>query len=260
MELDFWRVFDQTKCTSFAGVPYMYQLLRRMNFNPAARSTLRTMTQAGGGMKTELISDYHRTALRNKKRFYVMYGQTEATARIAYVPPERLGEKIGAVGIPVPGGALRLEPVDDVPDGRQLVYEGPNVMLGYASGPQDLALGDVQRGLLHTGDLGRMDDDGYFYVIGRLNRIAKIFGNRVNLADIEKEVEQRFPCRAAAIEREDKIGLLVEPYAPLDLCDVRLHLARFLSVRPHVVRVELIDQIPMTSSGKKCYAALSPRQ
>jgi acyl-CoA synthetase (AMP-forming)/AMP-acid ligase II len=238
----------------------MYRLLRRLNFNPATRSTLRTMTQAGGGMKPELISFYYRTALHNKKRLYVMYGQTEATARISYMPPQRLGDKIGAVGIPIPGGALRLEPVDELSGAEQLVYEGPNVMLGYANEPDDLALGDVQRGILRTADLGRMDADGYFYVLGRLKRIAKVFGKRINLADVENEAERRFPCRAAAVDRDDKIGLLVEPLAPLDLRDVRLYLARFLSVRPHVIRVELIDQIPMTASGKKDYHAMgSPR-
>jgi long-chain acyl-CoA synthetase len=256
MQLEFWSVFDQNQCTSFAGVPHMYELLHRLNFNPAARPTLRTMTQAGGGLATKLVSAYHQTADRNKKQFFVMYGQTEATARISYVPPHRLGDKIGSVGIPIPGGTLRLEPAEDIPHAEQLVYQGPNVMLGYATGPEDLSLGNVQRGCLRTGDLGRMDDDGCFFLSGRLTRFAKVFGRRVNLDDIEEAVEGCFPCRVAAVECGNRIGLLLEPHDALDPKLVRLYAARFLSERPHVVQVELVDRIPLTPSGKKDYPAL----
>jgi acyl-CoA synthetase (AMP-forming)/AMP-acid ligase II len=256
MDLDFWNVFDGTRCTSFAGVPYMYELLRRLNLNPAVRPTLRTLTQAGGKLRPELIEWYRRSATRQGKRFYVMYGQTEATARIAYVPPRRLREKIGSVGVPVPGGDLRLEPVDGMPGANQLVYAGPNVMLGYADRPQDLLLGDVQHGVLATADLGRRDAEGYFYLTGRLRRMAKLFGKRIHLGDVEEEVERSFPCRAVASDRGNKLGLLIEAYGALQLAAVRRHVARFLSVRPHAVGVELIHQIPMTASGKKDYHAL----
>ncbi len=256
MQMEFWLVFDQTQCTSFAGVPHMYELLNRLNFNPAARPTLRTMTQAGGGLKPKLVAAYHRAAVRNQKQFFVMYGQTEATARISYVPPSLLGDKIGSVGITIPGGSLRLEPAEDIPHAEQLVYQGSNVMLGYATGPEDLSLGDVQRGSLRTGDLGRMDDDGCFYLSGRLTRFAKIFGRRVNLDDIEEAVEGRFPCRVAAVEGGNRINLLLEPQDAIDPKLVRLYAARFLSERPHVVQVELVDRIPLTPSGKKDYPAL----
>jgi acyl-CoA synthetase (AMP-forming)/AMP-acid ligase II len=259
MEREFWSVFDRCRCTSFAGVPYMYELLRRMNVNPAGRPTLRSLTQAGGGMRPELVSAHHQAAQRNGTRFFVMYGQTEATARIAYVPPDRLGEKIGAVGIPVPGGCLRLEPVTEIPGAEQLVYQGPNVMLGYALGPEDLSLGDVQRGILHTGDLGRVDADGYFYVLGRINRIAKVFGRRINLADVECEVERSYPCLAAAVDSRGKIGLFLQPHDSLDPAEVRQHVARLISARPHSIWVELIDRLPLTPAGKKDYQALSPQ-
>jgi acyl-CoA synthetase (AMP-forming)/AMP-acid ligase II len=215
------------------------------------------MTQAGGGLRPDLIRAYAEAARRTGKRFFVMYGQTEATARMAYVPPDRLDEKIGAVGIAIPGGRLRLGPVPEHPGARQLVYEGANVMLGYANRPADLSLGDIQQGRLDTGDLGRVDEEGYFYVTGRLNRIAKMFGRRVNLADVENEVERRFACQAAAVEHGNRLRLLIQPIGDVDLKTVRQHTAQFLSVRPHAVQVELTGQIPLTSSGKKDYASLA---
>jgi acyl-CoA synthetase (AMP-forming)/AMP-acid ligase II len=256
MQLEFWSVFDRTRCTSFAGVPYMYQLLHRLNLNPAARPSLRTMTQAGGALGEKLVAAYHRTAVRNRKRFFVMYGQTEATARISYVPADRLGEKTNTVGVAVPGGKLALEAVDGMDGQQQLVYSGPNVMLGYAQCPQDLSLKDSQRGTLRTGDLGSVDGDGFFSVSGRLRRFAKVFGRRVNLADIEAEVEAGFACRAAAVERGGKIRLYVEPYDSISLAEVRVQVASFLAERPHVVQVAKVDRIPLTPSGKKDYPAL----
>lgn len=256
MQLDFWSVFDRTRCTSFAGVPHMYELLHRLNFNPAARPTLRTMTQAGGALRAELVSAYHQAAVRNKKQFFVMYGQTEATARISYVPPHRLRDKIGSVGTPIPGGTLQLDEADHSSQEHELMYCGPNVMLGYADGPEDLSLGDVQQGRLRTGDLGRADGDGFFYVTGRLARFAKVFGRRVNLDDIENAVEAHHPCRAAAVQRGNKVGLLLEPHDALDPKSVRRFVARLFSERPHVVQVDVVDRIPLTPSGKKDYPAL----
>jgi len=256
MSQEFWRDFDRSECTSFAGVPYMYELLHRLRFNPAARPTLRTLTQAGGSLREPLVARYHQTARRDGKRMFIMYGQTEATARIAYVPPERLEEKIGSIGVAVPGGAMDLEPLDASSGMDQLVYRGPNVMLGYATGPEDLALGDTQQGFLRTGDLARMDEDGFFYMLGRLKRIAKVFGRRINLADIEQEIQNQFPCRAAAIERGNRIWLLIEGHGDVNPTRVRAHVAKFLSLMPLALSVEPIDQLPMTSSGKIDYASL----
>ena len=155
MRPEFWRDADQERATSFAGVPYMYETLHRLRFDPARHPTLRTFTQAGGALRRDLIAHFHGRVTEAGARLVVMYGQTEATARISYVPPERLGEKIGSIGIPIPGGTLRLERVEGLETGAsELVYEGENVMLGYAESLADLGLGDVQQGVLRTGDLG----------------------------------------------------------------------------------------------------------
>ena len=174
MRPEFWAAADGERCTSFAGVPYMYETLHRLRFDPARHPSMRTLTQAGGGLRHDLAAHFEQIGARSGVRFFVMYGQTEATARISYVPAERLARKIGSIGIAIPGGALSLAAVEGAADLKELVYAGPNVMLGYADSRADLALGDVQHGSLKTGDLASVDDDGYYSITGRLKRFAKL--------------------------------------------------------------------------------------
>lgn len=257
MRPEFWAVADACRCTSFAGVPYMYETLARLRQSPAERKGLRTLTQAGGHLRPDLASQLALAAASRDARFFVMYGQTEATARMAYVPPDRLLEKPGSIGIAVPRGELWLEPVDSDPARRQLFYRGPNVMLGYASGPEDLTRGDELGGVLATGDLAETDADGYFRIVGRLSRFAKLFGKRVNLAGVEAEVEARFPVRAAALEGAEALRLFIEAAADTETGAIRAHLASFLGVPPGSVHVARVSQLPLTASGKKDYKALA---
>lgn len=253
---EFWSAVDAERCTSFAGVPYMYETLHRLRFDPARHGSLRSYTQAGGALRKDLTVHFHERVAAAGGRFWVMYGQTEATARISYVPPAELGRKIGSIGIAIPGGTLDLAPVPDDPSLDELVYRGPNVMLGYADSPADLALGDVQGGALRTGDLGARDADGYFSVTGRLKRFAKLFGRRVSLEDIERDLESSFDVRVAATDGGDRILLHVEKPAPSVAAAIVAHEAKLLGVPPAAVHVVAVDALPRTSSGKKDYKAL----
>jgi acyl-CoA synthetase (AMP-forming)/AMP-acid ligase II len=254
---EFWRDVDEQRATSFAGVPYMYETLHRLRFDPARHPSLRTLTQAGGALRRDLIAHFHAAATGAGARLVVMYGQTEATARIAYVPPERLGEKLGAIGVPIPGGRLRLEPAEGAAGGEaELVYEGDNVMLGYAEGPADLALGDVQHRRLRTGDLGTVDADGYFSVVGRLKRFAKLFGRRVSLEDVERELESVFPVRAIATEAGGRLRVHVVVDGVLRDGLLVAHLARFLAVPPSAIGIHRVAELPLTTTGKKDYKAV----
>jgi acyl-CoA synthetase (AMP-forming)/AMP-acid ligase II len=256
MRPEFWGDVREHGATSFAGVPYMYETLHRLRFDPASQPSLRTLTQAGGALRRELISHFHARATQAGARLIVMYGQTEATARISYVPPERLSEKIGSIGVPIPGGNLRLERSGDAETGpAELVYEGPNVMMGYAEGPADLALGDLQHGRLRTGDLGTVDDEGYFTLVGRLKRFAKLFGRRVSLEDVERELESTFPVRAIARDGGDRLGVDVAVDGAIDDGAMVSHLARFLAVPPTAILVRRVAELPLTATGKKDYRA-----
>lgn len=257
MRPEFWRDFAEHRCTSFAGVPYMYETLHRLRFDPSQHSTLRTMTQAGGALRPELVEAFHQKAGRARCRFFVMYGQTEATARVSYVPPERLGEKIGSIGIPIPGGKMELGDVEGLKNVRELVYRGPNVMMGYAETAACLARGDDTHQILHTGDLARMDDEGFFYLTGRLNRIAKLFGRRINLADVESDIEANYPVHAAAVDTAEHLTVFIEMVKTIDPSAIGFHISRYLNVTPMAITVKLVDSLPLTSSGKKDYKVLA---
>jgi acyl-CoA synthetase (AMP-forming)/AMP-acid ligase II len=257
MRPEFWDGFDQTKCTSFAGVPYMYETLHRLQFNPKQHPTMRTMTQAGGGLRRDLIQSFYESSSSAGCRFFVMYGQTEATARISYVPFEQLGEKIGSIGIPIPNGHLSLASAADS-DQQELMYSGPNVMMGYAETAADLANGDELGGTLRTGDLATVDSDGFFFLAGRLKRFAKLFGRRISLEDVEKDLEMRYPIHAAAIDRDGQLTVFaVARDELLDRTGIARYLAQRLSVPPKYITVDAIAEIPMTASGKKDYKTLS---
>ncbi|PRC48519.1 AMP-dependent synthetase, partial [Mycobacterium sp. ITM-2017-0098] len=133
------------------------------------------------------VRDFAALADRQGWRLFVMYGATEATARMAYLPPELARTRPTAIGRPIPGGALSIEPVDEWPGddhAGELVYRGANVMMGYADSPADLALGATVDEL-RTGDIARQGSDGLYEVIGRRSRFVKMFGLRIDLHQLE---------------------------------------------------------------------------
>ena len=256
MRPEFWRDADEERATSFAGVPYMYETLHRLRFEPGRHPSLRTFTQAGGALRRELVTHFHARTTQSGARLVVMYGQTEATARISYVPPERLAEKIGTIGVAIPGGRLRLQPLEGGEGAAELVYEGENVMLGYAETAADLALGDELHGVLRTGDLGTVDAEGYFSLVGRLKRFAKLFGRRVSLEDVERELESRFPVRVIATEAGERLAVAVAADGVVGDEAVVAHLARFLAVPPSAITLRRLAELPLTATGKKDYKAV----
>ncbi|MFD6454036.1 AMP-binding protein, partial [Nocardia sp. NPDC060220] len=179
LEPEFWDEFREHRATSFAAVPYTVDLLDRIGFARMSLPDLRYVTQAGGRLDPARVRTYARLGAAAGWRFFVMYGQTEATARMAYLPPESADEHPDCIGIPVPGGHFTLAPVDDGA-AEELVYHGPNVMLGYAHRSADLALGRTVDAL-RTGDLARRTPDGLYQVVGRRSRFAKLFGLRIDL-------------------------------------------------------------------------------
>jgi acyl-CoA synthetase (AMP-forming)/AMP-acid ligase II len=245
MRPEFWRFAGEHGCTSFAGVPYMYETLHRLRMSPLSTPSVRTLTQAGGRLRVDIAREVHEAAARRSARLFLMYGQTEATARMSYVPPSLLPAKADSIGVPIPGGRLWLEAVEGDPLLTELHYSGPNVMLGYASAPADLALGD---------DLAEQDSDGVFRITGRIARFAKLFGRRVDLAGVEAEVERVFFVRAAALDAGDHLRIFLEGGED---SAIRSHLADLLGVPPVAVRVESVAQLPLTPTGKKDYKALA---
>jgi len=250
LQRSFWDALDRFGCTSYAGVPYTYQMLLQTGLLNEKGVSLKTFTQAGGRLEEPYIQQMYELAQRRGWKFFVMYGQTEATARISYLPFEKLGEKIGSVGIAIPNGSLT---VDDVTG--ELVYRGPNVMLGYAESRADLAKGDEFHGELRTGDLARRDDDGYFYITGRLKRFLKMFGKRFNLDDIERVLSRHFDASAACYGRDDLLMVAIESGTNAET--VHAVVCEIFDLPRPAVKVMALKDLPRTPNGKLDYTRLA---
>jgi acyl-coenzyme A synthetase/AMP-(fatty) acid ligase len=260
MEKDFWAFLKREGATSFAGVPYTYTMLKRLRFPTMDLPSLRTLTQAGGKLSTELHKEFAEHARATGRRFFVMYGQTEATARMSYVPAERTLEKCGTIGIAIPGGEFSLRDADgnaftDTDAVGELVYRGPNVSLGYAHSADDLAKGDDNGRVLATGDMAKRDADGYFTIVGRKKRFTKVFGNRINLDETEQLILAAFPgTDVACIGRDDLVTIVLVDESVG--ADIKKFVAAKTGLHPTAFAVKTVPALPKSSAGKTLYAEL----
>lgn len=259
VQKEFWKFFKEAGATSFGGVPYTYEMLDRMRFMGMELPSLRTMTQAGGKLPPELHEKFARFAQEHGKKFVVMYGQCEATARMGYLPAEKAVEKKGSMGIAIPGGKFYLIDTQGkevtVPHTTgELVYEGENVTLGYAECGEELSKGDERGGVLYTGDMAQFDEDGYYYIVGRKKRFLKIYGNRVNLDEIERLIKGKFGIEAASAGIDDHLYLFVLEEAVTEA--VKRFVAEKTGLNPAAFHVKTIKEIPKNDSGKIQYREL----
>jgi long-chain acyl-CoA synthetase len=250
LQRTFWEAVDRYACTSIAGVPYTYQMLLQTGLLKSKGASLKTLTQAGGRLEEKYIRQMHDLALARGWKFFVMYGQTEATARISYVPFDNLGTKIGSVGVAIPDGSLKLDEATE-----ELIYSGPNVMLGYAENRSDLAKGDELHGELRTGDLARRDEDGYFYITGRLKRFLKMFGKRFNLDDMEQVLGRRCETIVACYGRDDLLMAAVENCENGEA--IHGMICETFDLPRQAVKVVVLKALPRTPNGKLDYGRLS---
>jgi acyl-CoA synthetase (AMP-forming)/AMP-acid ligase II len=248
LQKEFWAAFREHRCTSLAGVPYTYQMLLKLRLLEKELPSLRTLTQAGGRLDPMYIEQVHRIAAERGWRFYVMYGQTEASARIAYVPPDDLHRKVGSIGIAIPGGSLRVD------EDGELVYSGPNVMLGYAECEADLARGDESRGVLRTGDLGREDEEGFFFITGRRKRFLKLFGQRFNLDEAERVLAAHLEAPVACLGSDDQLSIVVAG-TPEHASAARGLVSELFGIHHSAVTARAVDSLPVNANGKTDYEA-----
>ena len=259
VQKEFWNFLKNKKATSIAGVPYTYQMLKMLRFENMDLPYLKTLTQAGGKLSSNLVKEYSDYAIKNSKEFIVMYGQTEATARMSYLPFNISQEKVESIGIPIPGGRFSLIDLQDKNEIHQsnisgeLIYEGPNVSLGYANNISDLAKGDENFGKLYTGDLAYKDENGYFFITGRMKRFIKIYGNRINLDEIEQIIlSKNIECACDGVDDKMTIYITNE-----DMAEVILNLLTLiLKLNFRAFEIRTISVIPKNSSGKVLYTQL----
>ena len=254
----FWDFVKKEQATSMAGVPYTYEMLKRLRFFRMELPSLKTLLQAGGKLNATCVKEYADFAVQSHKRFMVMYGQTEASPRMSYLPVDKSVEKCASIGIAIPGGRLSVvdpdgEPITQCGVDGELLYEGDNVCLGYAECRADLAKGDENHGVLHTGDVAHFDEDGFFYITGRMKRFVKIWGNRTNLDATEQLVKAITPhCACAGVD--DLITIFVTTPGLEE--QIKAHLTEKTGFHPRAFSVRVIDAIPVKPNGKIDYPTL----
>lgn len=261
MHKEFWNFFKEAGATSFGGVPYTYEMLDKLRFCQMNLPNLRTMTQAGGKLTPELHRKFAEYAQETGKKFVVMYGQCEATARMGYLPADKSVEKCGSMGIAIPGGKFHLidsngHDITEPYTTGELVYEGENVTLGYAECGEDLIKGDERGGILKTGDMAQFDEDGYYYIVGRKKRFLKIYGNRVNLDEIDRMIKGQYEnIDVASTGVDDHMYIFITDASQTEC--VKDFVVTKTKLNPVAFKVIVIDEIPKNDSGKILYQQLS---
>ena len=261
MEKEFWSFLKKEKATTMSGVPYTYEILKKLRFFQMELPSIEYMTQAGGKLNPDLNKEFAEWASKSNKRFYVMYGQTEATARMSYLPHEFALSKLGSMGWAIPGGEFSIiddhnEPVTGFEIVGELVYKGRNVSHGYAECGDDLIKEDENKGILITGDLTKRDSDNFYYIVGRKKRFIKLFGNRVNLDETERLLKNIIPD-CACIGEDDNMVVYINDYSREQ--EVREYLSMKTGINIKGFSIRHIDKIPKNSSGKTIYSGLSIR-
>jgi long-chain acyl-CoA synthetase len=257
----FWKAITEHGVNSFSGVPYTYQMLRRLNLDRVPAQSIVTMTQAGGKLDDQSILHFHGKMEARGGRFWVMYGQTEAVARIAILPAAKLPTMIGSAGKAIPLGKLCINDgegeTSDANVTGELIYRGPNVMWGYALNRDDLSKGDDLQGVLATGDRARLDDEGYVYILGRAKRDAKLFGLRINMDDVETLLKSHGPT--AVVNGTDKLFVYCEFGDDAELKQLQSKMCAQLKLHSSGLVFRRIDKLPTTASGKIDYSQLDVR-
>jgi acyl-coenzyme A synthetase/AMP-(fatty) acid ligase len=259
-DINFWKFLKEQQATSFTGVPYSFQILNLMRFFRMDLPHLELLTQGGGKMPTDLNTKFAEYCRDKGKRWIATYGQSECTARMAYLPAKWALDKVGSIGIAVPNGELSLIDTDGklitTPNTEgEMCYRGKNVTMGYAREQADLALGDERNGYIRTGDLAYFDEDGCYYIVGRMGRFLKLFGMRVGLDECEQIVQTECGIECACVGTDEKMIVYITN------ADKQNEVKDTLVQKTHIVatsfEVRIIADIPKNEAGKKLYSKLS---
>jgi acyl-coenzyme A synthetase/AMP-(fatty) acid ligase len=251
---DFWEVVRREQVTDLPGVPYTYELFEKVGLRSDPPESLKVMTQAGGRLPPNLVRDYAEFSRSRGIRFFVMYGQTEATARMAYLPPEQTLENSDCIGVPIPRGKFEIrdeagKAISKPGVSGELVYHGPNVMMGYALKREDLA-GPAKLPELLTGDIAQWSEAGFVKIVGRSSRFSKIAGLRIGLDDVERILRES-GRRAYAAGTDEFVAVALIDGA--DAAAARKLLAERCKLPAHHLVVFNLADAPTLPSGKIDY-------
>ena len=258
IEKKFWEILKSNKVTSFNGVPYTYEMLIKIGLKNIKIKTLKYLTQAGGKLEKNKLKEVINFCKRNNIKFFSMYGQTEASPRISYLKPEFSKKKIGSIGKGLSGnkvyvinnnGKKILKPYVT----GEIINEGKNVFMGYSKNYNDLSKLNEKNYKLKTGDLGFFDKDGFFFITGRVSRIAKIFGNRIDLGDLESLMSQK-SYKVVCLSDNKKIFIFIEKnYNKTNLINT---ISKITNLNINSFELIKLKYFPRTSNNKVSYSEL----
>lgn len=253
----FWNFIREQGATSFTGVPYSFEILNVMRFFRMDLPDLRLLTQGGGKMPRQLNLKFAEYCRDNGKQWIATYGQSEGTARMAYLPAEWAVEKVGSIGLAVPNAELSLidsegNLIEGANTEGEMCYRGKNVTLGYARKREDLLLGDERRGFMRTGDLAYRDEDGCYYIVGRIGRFLKLFGMRIGLDECEQIIKGKFPIECACVGTDERMIIYLTHGEYIQ--QVKELLIEKTKLVASVFDVRIIDEIPRNEAGKILYS------
>ena len=246
LQKDFWKFADKYQATSFAGIPFTYETIEKFNLFERLPNSIRVLTQAGGKLTSRLQQKIATLSIEKEIRFYVMYGQTEATARISYLPYRLANEKIGSVGIAISGGRIWIS------EENEICYSGPNVCLGYAHNASDLKNDDENKGILYTGDLGYIEN-GFLYITGRKDREVKINGRRISLEHLEERWKEYSGRNMACVYLDTTLYLFVEGDYPYNTIK---QIKKWVPLNSNNIDIRKIKKLPRKENGKVDYLCL----
>ncbi len=257
---NFWKFLKEERATSFTGVPYSFEILNLMRFFHMDLPDLTLLTQGGGRMPRELNLKFAEFCKEHGKKWIATYGQSECTARMAWLPAKWAIEKVGSIGRAVPNGELSLiddegNPITTPNMEGEMCYRGKNVTMGYARKKEDLLLGDERHGFIRTGDLAYFDEDGCYYIVGRMGRFLKLFGMRVGLDECERIIKGKYSnleCACVGTDEKMLVYLTDETYKT----QVKDELVARLKLVASSFEVRIINEIPKNEAGKILYAKL----
>ena len=257
-EKNFWKLLKEKKATTFGGVPFIYSILKKLKFEKFILPSLKYITQAGGNLNNALINHFIKICKNKKIKLFIMYGQTEASPRMSFLDWRYINQKLGSIGKPLKGGKFLLYDKNNKiiyknnKEG-ELIYEGKNIMLGYAENLSDLKTKDKNKKRLFTGDLAKRDKDGFYYITGRKSRFIKIYGNRISLDEVENEInKQGFEC--ACTGEEDQLKIYINNSYNIEKL-IKYIRENFKINRSNLLLFE-ISKIPRNDNGKILYSHL----